>query len=94
MVRPKTDDTQSLVEYSTSGICLPATTACSIFQRRETSSVTLTEPRRCRAAKGREIKRRDITTATQGSSTGILLLSIKRLSQDDETYPQVIKDKK
>lgn len=32
---PKTDDTRSLVEYSTSGICLTANEACSIFQRQE-----------------------------------------------------------
>lgn len=37
----KTDDTKSLVEYSTSGICLLVTTS-SIFQQKEISSITLT----------------------------------------------------
>lgn len=52
----KNDGSESLAEYSTSGICLLATTACSIFQREEISSVALTAQHRCHMAEGWEIK--------------------------------------
>lgn len=44
----KTDDTKSLAEYSTSGICLLVTTRRSIFQQKNITSIALTVQHRCR----------------------------------------------
>lgn len=66
MFRWKTDDTKNLVEYSTSGICLLATTGCSIFQRKKISSVAVTVQHRCRIAKGGDIKWLNIITPRPG----------------------------
>lgn len=52
----KTDDTKSLVEYPTSGICFPVTTSPSIFQPKEISSITVTVQHGLHMATGREMK--------------------------------------
>lgn len=70
MFRCKTDDTKSLVEYSTTGICLLVATSRSIFQQKKIGSITLTKQRTRMGGemKALNIKRREDLNERRGSA--------------------------